>query len=228
MTRYLDGSRSPMAFLGAELRRARLAAGMSQEQLGREISFCGHMVGKVETTDRPPTPAFAVGCDRVFPQMEGLFTRLLELARRWEGGPGPQWFRDWVEAERGSQEKSVGTGAFRFDGCRPPAVCASPHPSPLTDLYDDRRQAGCLAPELEAQPREHQGRHRPRSTLNVPASNARYLHRQIGRHGAAASRLVPALPPRCGRSRQGCQPAEAAHASATAMTTSTTGSLTSE
>ncbi len=88
-----------MAFLGAELRRARLAAGMSQDQLGRALNFSGDLVGKVETCDRAPTPAFAAGCDTVFPHLDGLFTRLVDLARRWDG-PYPQWFRDWVEAER--------------------------------------------------------------------------------------------------------------------------------
>src|SRR5215831_2065530 len=46
-----------------------------------------------------PTPGFAAGCDRVFPHLDGLFARLLELARRWDG-PDPQWFRDWLVAER--------------------------------------------------------------------------------------------------------------------------------
>jgi transcriptional regulator with XRE-family HTH domain len=88
-----------MAFFGAELRRARTAAGMSQDQLGRELSFSGDLVGKVETSDRAPTPGFAAGCDRVFPHLDGLFMRLMELARRWDG-PYPQWFRDWLDAER--------------------------------------------------------------------------------------------------------------------------------
>jgi transcriptional regulator with XRE-family HTH domain len=88
-----------MAFFGAELRRARLAAGMSQEQLGRTLSFSGDLVGKVETAERAPTAQFAAGCDKVFPQLDGLFTRLLGLARRWDG-PYPQWFRSWVQAEQ--------------------------------------------------------------------------------------------------------------------------------
>jgi transcriptional regulator with XRE-family HTH domain len=99
MTRNLDATRSPMAFFGAELRRARLAAGMSQDQLGRALNFSGDLVGKVETAERAPAPGFAAGCDGVFPQLDGLFTRLLELARRWDGSY-PQWFRDWLEAER--------------------------------------------------------------------------------------------------------------------------------
>jgi transcriptional regulator with XRE-family HTH domain len=88
-----------MAFLGAELRRARVAAGLSQEQLGRELNFSGDMVGKVETSDRAASPDFAAGCDKVFPHLDGIFARLLDLARRWEG-PHPQWFRNWLEAER--------------------------------------------------------------------------------------------------------------------------------
>jgi transcriptional regulator with XRE-family HTH domain len=88
-----------MAFFGAELRRARVAAGMSQDQLGRALSFSGDLIGKVETCERAPTPELAAGLDRVFPHLDGLFTRLLGLARRWEG-PHPQWFRDWVQAEQ--------------------------------------------------------------------------------------------------------------------------------
>jgi transcriptional regulator with XRE-family HTH domain len=99
MTRNLDATHSPMAFFGAELRRARVAAGMSQDQLGRALSFSGDLIGKVETCERAPTPELAAGCDSVFPHLDGLFTRLLGLARRWEG-PHPQWFRDWVQAEQ--------------------------------------------------------------------------------------------------------------------------------
>jgi transcriptional regulator with XRE-family HTH domain len=99
MTRNLDATRSPMAFFGAELRRARVAAGMSQDQLGRELSFSGDLVGKIETCERAPTRDFATGCDSVFPHLDGLFSRLMGLARRWDG-PYPQWFRDWLEAER--------------------------------------------------------------------------------------------------------------------------------
>lgn len=88
-----------MAFFGAELRRARLSAGWSQEQLGRRLSFSADLVGKVETNERAPTPEFAGRCDDAFPHLEGLFGRLLGLARRWDG-PHPQWFRDWVQAEQ--------------------------------------------------------------------------------------------------------------------------------
>jgi len=35
--RDLDGTASPLAFFGSELRRARNEAGLSQEQLGQKI-----------------------------------------------------------------------------------------------------------------------------------------------------------------------------------------------
>ena len=72
---------------------------MSQEQLGRAISFSGDLVGKIETCDRSPTRDFAKRVDTVFPHLKGHFLRLFELARRWEG-PLPQWFQDWLVAER--------------------------------------------------------------------------------------------------------------------------------
>ena len=89
MTRNLDAARSPIAFFGAELRRVRLAADLSQDQLGRKLSFSGDLVGKIETCERAPTPTFAAGCDDAFPHLDGLFTRLLELGRRYDG-PYPQ------------------------------------------------------------------------------------------------------------------------------------------
>jgi len=99
MTRNLDATRNPMAFFGAEVRRVRLAASLSQDALGQKINFSGDMVGKVETCERAPTPVFAAACDAVFTHLDGHFSRLLELARR-SGGASPQWFRGWLEAEQ--------------------------------------------------------------------------------------------------------------------------------
>jgi transcriptional regulator with XRE-family HTH domain len=96
--RDLDASASPLAFFGAELRYARLAAGLSQEQLGRRLGFSGDLVGKIETGDRKPTPEFAAACDEAFPAANGLFGRIYDLARR--SGGVPAWFQEWYEAER--------------------------------------------------------------------------------------------------------------------------------
>ena len=97
LTRELDPTAGPLDFFGAEVRRWRTAAGLSQEQLGQKVGYSGAQVGKVETSERAPSPDFAEGCDRVMPDARGLFQRLYQLARRWDGGY-PSWFTQWVEA----------------------------------------------------------------------------------------------------------------------------------
>ena len=99
LIRELDSSAGPLNFFGAELRRARTAAGLSQEQLGQRVGYSGAQVGKVETGDRAPSLDFAQGCDEALPDAGGLFARIYELARRWDGGY-PSWFAEWIEAER--------------------------------------------------------------------------------------------------------------------------------
>ncbi len=98
-TRELHPTAGPLDFFGAEVRRWRNAAGMSQEQLGQRIGYSAALVGRVELGERSPSLDFAEGCDRVLPTAAGLFGRLYELARHWEGGY-PSWFAEWVEAER--------------------------------------------------------------------------------------------------------------------------------
>ena len=99
LTRELDPTAGPLDFFGAEVRRWRTAAGLSQEQLGQKVGYSGAQVGKVETSERAPSQDFAEGCDQVMPDARGLFHRLYQLARRWDGGY-PSWFTQWVEAER--------------------------------------------------------------------------------------------------------------------------------
>jgi transcriptional regulator with XRE-family HTH domain len=99
LIRELDSGAGPLNFFGAELRRARAAAGLSQEQLGQRVGYSGAQVGKVETGDRAPSVDFAQRCDQALPDAGGLFGRVYELARRWDGGY-PSWFTGWLEAER--------------------------------------------------------------------------------------------------------------------------------
>lgn len=99
LIRELDPAAGPLNFFGAELRRARTAAGLSQEQLGLRVGYSGAQVGKVETGERVPSPDFAQRCDAALPEMGGLFARIYDLARRWDGAY-PSWFAEWVEAER--------------------------------------------------------------------------------------------------------------------------------
>ncbi|HMG65603.1 MAG TPA: Scr1 family TA system antitoxin-like transcriptional regulator [Streptosporangiaceae bacterium] len=100
LIRVLDPSAGPLQFFGAELRRARMVAGLSQEQLGQRLGYSGAQVGKVEMGERGPSPDFALGCDQAMPEAGGLFMRIYELARRWTSGAYPSWFAEWVEYER--------------------------------------------------------------------------------------------------------------------------------
>src|SRR5215467_8227893 len=66
MARDLDPGSSPAAFLGAELRRARVAAGMSQEQFSRTLGFDRTVITKAEDGERPPSPEVAAAIDEAF------------------------------------------------------------------------------------------------------------------------------------------------------------------
>jgi transcriptional regulator with XRE-family HTH domain len=94
----MERDQSPLFdFYARELRRAR--GGLSQEALGKRIGYSGELVGKVEKRERRPTRQFAEACDVTFPELGGLFTRLLgeaELAH----GVYPAWFVSWVDAEQ--------------------------------------------------------------------------------------------------------------------------------
>jgi transcriptional regulator with XRE-family HTH domain len=95
-----DPDTDPRAFLGRELRNARIAAGFSsQEALAAQLDFDRTVIAKAETGDRPPTDevldAWSAACnlDRE------MFARWAAFARRTDG-PVPSWFESWLEAER--------------------------------------------------------------------------------------------------------------------------------
>jgi transcriptional regulator with XRE-family HTH domain len=94
-----DPETNPAAFLGAELRRARAAAGFSsQEALAAKLGFDRTVVAKAETGERPPTAeVLAAWCEACHLD-DDLFARLAVLARRADG-PVPTWFEDWLRAE---------------------------------------------------------------------------------------------------------------------------------
>jgi len=94
-----DPETNPAAFLGGELRRARVAAGFSsQDALAAKLGFDRTVVAKGETGERPPSPdvlaAWATEC-KIDPE---LFGRMATLARRADG-PVPRWFETWLDAE---------------------------------------------------------------------------------------------------------------------------------
>jgi transcriptional regulator with XRE-family HTH domain len=94
-----DPETDPRAFLGAELTRARKAAGFSsQDALAAKLGFDRTVIAKAETGDRPPTDdvldAWADVCDLD----RELFGRWAAFARRTDG-PVPSWFESWLAAE---------------------------------------------------------------------------------------------------------------------------------
>ncbi len=95
LSRELDPGASPLAFFGAELRRQRVAAGLSQDELGRVIMFSGALVGRIEMAERMPSRDFADRCDEAL-NAGGFFGRFRELVKR---EAFPSWFGPFVEYE---------------------------------------------------------------------------------------------------------------------------------
>ncbi len=92
--RNRDGSLSPEARLGAELRKARQELGWSQEQLAQKIQFSTAMVGFIERAERRPTQDLVLRCEAAL----GITGRLQELWAECEKTT-PRWFRPWTRIE---------------------------------------------------------------------------------------------------------------------------------
>ena len=81
-----DPETDPRAFLGRELRHARVAAGFSsQDALAARLGFDRTVLAKAETGDRPPTDevldAWCEACDLD----RELYRRWAAFARRTDG-----------------------------------------------------------------------------------------------------------------------------------------------
>lgn len=94
--RDLDPAASVLAYFGAELRRLRAAAGISQEDLAQRISYSASLVGMIETARRAPARDFAERCDVVL-STGGTLARLWPLVSQESL---PRWFRPFAEIER--------------------------------------------------------------------------------------------------------------------------------
>ncbi|MEU8269833.1 helix-turn-helix transcriptional regulator [Sphaerisporangium sp. NPDC049002] len=94
----IDPEESPRARFAYELRRHRLAAELTQKQLGRRIGFSTSAVAMVETSKFRPSERFAELCDEIF-GLDGVMTRL--YAEVWPPPPPvPAHFRDWAIEEQ--------------------------------------------------------------------------------------------------------------------------------
>ena len=102
-----DPETNPAAFLGGELRRARVAAGFSsQDALAAKLGFDRTVVAKAETGERPPTDEVLAAWCQACRLDDDLFGRLVRLARRADG-PVPTWFEDWLRAEGEAQSLRI-------------------------------------------------------------------------------------------------------------------------
>jgi transcriptional regulator with XRE-family HTH domain len=97
--RDLDPGASPLHFFGAEVRRAREAAGMTLADLGATVPCDASTVSKIEAGLLRPTKRFVGACAETFPPLEWL-TRFYEESQSWGNGPIPRWFEDWLNIER--------------------------------------------------------------------------------------------------------------------------------
>jgi transcriptional regulator with XRE-family HTH domain len=91
-----DSEVSALGIFSEELRRARAAAGLTQEQLAEKIAYSTSLVEHVEAGGRAPSVDFARRADDTL-RTGGLLSRLQPLVR---SEAYPAWFRGWVEIER--------------------------------------------------------------------------------------------------------------------------------
>jgi transcriptional regulator with XRE-family HTH domain len=116
--RELDATLSPLAFFGAEVRRARTAAGMSLADLGQLVPCDKSTVSRVESGLLAPDEAFARACDGAFPSAGGWFTRFFAAHAKWEIAMPPA-FRSFVADE------ARATALYTFEHSLIPGLLAS-------------------------------------------------------------------------------------------------------
>ncbi|MFE9658252.1 helix-turn-helix domain-containing protein [Micromonospora sp. NPDC006431] len=85
--RALQPSLSERHFFGAELRRLRERANLSQARLGAMIRYSADLVRRVETADRFPSREFVEACDTAL-AAGGALTRLLPLLDKKQASAG--------------------------------------------------------------------------------------------------------------------------------------------
>jgi transcriptional regulator with XRE-family HTH domain len=111
-----DGS-----FLGTELRRVRLAHGItSQEELATRLGFHRTVIAKAESGYRPPSPDVVEAYLREFPGLnsqieDGLLERWAEHVKK-NGGVFPKFLHSWIDNEK------TATGLFYWEPMIVPGI----------------------------------------------------------------------------------------------------------
>ena len=91
---------TPRQFLGKELCRARVAAGVSSQQaLADHLGFERTVIAKVEAGERVPSDPVLTAWAKACNIDTEHYQRLADLARTSDG-PVPAWFEYWLERER--------------------------------------------------------------------------------------------------------------------------------
>lgn len=94
--RELDPAASPLHFFGAEFRRAREAAGMSQGEFAAKVPCDVSTVSRVEAGQREPGDRFLAVTMQTFADLDWL-VRFWTNSRRWADSDLRRWLRDWVQ-----------------------------------------------------------------------------------------------------------------------------------
>jgi transcriptional regulator with XRE-family HTH domain len=89
-------SHSALTVFAGELRHARAAVTLSQDQLAEKIAYSSSLVAMVESCRRIPSLDFAKRCDDAL-ATGGVLVRIHPLVA---GEAYPSWFRPFVELER--------------------------------------------------------------------------------------------------------------------------------
>jgi transcriptional regulator with XRE-family HTH domain len=140
---------SDASFLGAELRRARLAAGIkSQEELAVILGFDRSVISKAEG-GKPPSPELARAYAAKFSELnalaeDGLIERWADHVRR-NGGVFPKFLHSWIDNERTATglfywEPMVVPGILQIEAYARAILAADPN----SDETVDARAAGRL------------------------------------------------------------------------------------
>ncbi|GAA3088316.1 helix-turn-helix domain-containing protein [Streptosporangium carneum] len=96
--RELDPKAGRKQEFGVELRRLRLAEGLTQAELGRRIGYSTSLVGSVEIGKRAPVEQFITRCEEIFGP--GLWELWVEISKH--RNQSPTWFRPWLSEEEGA------------------------------------------------------------------------------------------------------------------------------
>lgn len=140
--RTLTPRTSPHHFFGAEVRRARNAAGLTLAEFGAHVPCDSSTVSRIETGVLSPDSRFAAVCDELFPKADGWFSRFYVESREW--GAYPPAFRSFAADEARATTLSTFEPALVPGMLQTPdyarAVLAT-HPNVTGEQIEDRVKA---------------------------------------------------------------------------------------